>query len=428
MKKLLILSYHFTPQNNIASRRTEAYAFFLKQFNIYPTIITHDFTPDGYPIESDETKIETYDNYTVIRIPFRRTYAGSMQSALKRFPRVLNLFNLGLWSIGHLDTLHLDSYFSYRKFLWKHLSKAKYDMVLAVYSPSDHVRIASKILSKFEIPYAVDYRDLWDNSLLMRLPYKPSIGRRALNNFSKIYHKRWLRRVSFITSVSQPLVDFLKDLTVNKRCYRITNGFEDRLFKNLRKTDSSKFLVVHGGTIYKDQNLMPFIEGVKIFWQRLQAEERRKFGILMIGSRNDEKMSQMCECLPDVQIEVSSRKSRTEALQLMKNASILFYPGFATHRGVYSGKIFEYLGLGNNILVTPTDNDVVEELIQDTRAGIATSDPEVVASYLKDNFDHWKEYGDTKYNGNATSIYEYSRESQVARMATLINDSLRENH
>lgn len=424
MKKLLILSYHFAPQNNIASRRTDAYAFFLKQFNVNPTIVTHDFTSDGYPIESGETKFETYDNYTVIRIPFMRTNTGKIQDAFKRFPPLLNFLNLGLWSMGHLEAENICSYYSYRNFLWKHLEDKKYDMVLAIYSPGHHIRMAYEIYNRFHIPYVVDYRDLWDNGLLMRTSYNPSMGRKILNYFSKIYHKRWLRKASFITSVSQPLVEFFKNFTGSEDCYRITNGYEAKSFIALEKKQSDKFQIVHGGTIYDGQDLLPFIKGVRIFWENLQMEDKKRFKIVMLGSRNEKKMNQLSESLPGVQIESSNRLNRAEALQVMKNASILFYPAFSTHRGIYSGKIFEYLGLGNNILVSPTDNDVVEELIEDTGAGIATSDPEVVANYLKNNFDYWNENGDTKYTGNPSLIYEYSRENQVSKMAALINQFL----
>ena len=424
MKKILILSYHFPPQNNIASRRSVAYAEYLMQSNIYPTIVTHEFTGDGYPVVSNEIKSESFGSYTVVRTPYMKTYIGKFQKKVKRVPWLLNLFNMCLWSLGHLDSEQLDSYLSYRKFLRKHLVEHQYDLVLAIYSPSHHIRSAYAIHKKFGIPYVVDYRDLWDNGLLRKTSYKPSIGRKVLNYFSKLYHRKWLRKALFITSVSQPLVDYLKHVSGLQNCYLITNGFEASIFNSLQKKESEKFQITHGGTIYNDQDMKHFIQGIRFFYDELKAEDRGLFQILIIGSRNQNKVSQIKEGLADVQIEVSERLNRSEALQLMKNSSILYYPAFTSHRGIYSGKIFEYLGLGNNILVTPTDSDVVEELMRHTDAGIATSDPRVVARFLKENFEHWRIFGHMRYKGNSAIINEYSREVQVSKMAVLINNFL----
>lgn len=426
MKKLLILSYHFPPMNAIASRRAEAYALFLKQYGIEPTVVTHDWHNGISAGDLKEAITETYENYSVIRIPHRKSFIGKAQDLLQPSPHLLNMFNLIFWALGYLETRTADSYFNYRRFLNRHLRTHSYDMVLAVYSPEHHVRMAHHIFKKFGIRYAVDYRDLWDNGELMTTKYNPSKGRKFLNYFSRYYHKKWLRNASFITAVSQPLVDYLKSLTGNASGYRITNGFESGLFTTLLKNDGGQFLILYGGTIYSDQNLTPFIEGLRLFWNTLSTEERQRISIVMLGIRNDQKRTQLVTSLPEVPFTFTDRVSRQEALQMMKNASILYFAAYPTHRGIYSGKIFEYLGSGNNILVTPTDNDVVEELMQHTGAGIATSDPKEVAAYLKDNFAHWQQYGVAQYKGNTSIIAEYTREYQVGLMAAYMHKVLEE--
>jgi hypothetical protein len=80
---------------------------------------------------------------------------------------------------------------------------------------------------------------------------------------------------------------------------------------------------------------------------------------------------------------------------------------------MYSGKIFEYLGSFNNILIAPSDQDVIQQLLNETQAGTCKETSEDVCEQLEQWYSEWKQYGKVLYKGNAEKINNYSREMQA---------------
>jgi hypothetical protein len=110
----------------------------------------------------------------------------------------------------------------------------------------------------------------------------------------------------------------------------------------------------------------------------------------------------------------------------MKNADVLVYPAWAGSKGIYSGKIFEYLATGNNILVAPCDNDVIKHLLDETKTGVSRNTKEEVTLQLQRWYDEWKEKGSVSYRGLPEEIGKYSRENQAKKMANSIYEVSRQ--
>ena len=89
-------------------------------------------------------------------------------------------------------------------------------------------------------------------------------------------------------------------------------------------------------------------------------------------------------------LAITHRVDRRDALKLLKSANVLIYPVCVGYRGIYSGKMFEYLASGNNILIAPGDNDVLDDLLKETRAGISKNSREEVTLQLQQWYDEWK--------------------------------------
>jgi hypothetical protein len=84
--------------------------------------------------------------------------------------------------------------------------------------------------------------------------------------------------------------------------------------------------------------------------------------------------------IPAANLLLTNPKLRLEALSMTARSHVLYYIGWKGYRGIYSGKIFEYLGLQRNILLAPSDNDVNAALIDETKSGkVADTIEEMVA-------------------------------------------------
>jgi hypothetical protein len=172
MKKILILSYHFEPMNVIATQRAKGYANHFKKFGFEPTIITHQWDKKYEqqlcsPADIlSNTIFEENQAYRVYKLPIGNFKRGRLLGAIeKTFSNKIGI--LVSWICGHLDTTSktLNCKLTERHFLKEHLKTHHYDVMMGIFSPHYHLSNCSWAHKKFNTPYVLDFRDLWDNRM-----------------------------------------------------------------------------------------------------------------------------------------------------------------------------------------------------------------------------------------------------------------------
>ena len=93
--------------------------------------------------------------------------------------------------------------------------------------------------------------------------------------------------------------------------------------------------------------------------------------------------------------------------------------GWKGWKGIYSGKIFEYLGAKKNILIAPNDGDVLEKLINYTNSGKLANTPQEMTAILSNWYSQWKRH-EIEYHGIDKRINEFTRESQAEKVLQLL--------
>ncbi|TVQ86141.1 MAG: hypothetical protein EA393_12595 [Bacteroidetes bacterium] len=431
MIKILILSYHYPPDNIIAARRAEAYARHLHKFGIYPTIITDRFEKvwdkqgnwAGYKNHDifEKPIIKEYDSHRVIRMPRIVTPLQRFQKIMERIPLLSPLFTFFMNLLGHFDMHLLAHNTNYKNYLRAHLKNHKYDLVVTLFSPYFPVRIAYTLHKEFKIPYVCDFRDHYDNKLLNPF-YKPPFFRRITNKLKQNHIKTWLAKSGFLTAVSTTIADSLSKLSGVKG-FEITNGFEPSYYQNNYNETFNKFTISHVGTFYPEQDISVLINGVATFIKENEAED---FRLKFIGLKlmNQEQQDFIKQRIDSKYLELQGRVDYNQALSIMQKSHILFYPAWTLIKGIYSGKIFEYLGARRPILVSPGNKDLVEKLIGETSSGSIANTPQEVCTFITEKYNEWKQTGRVSYNGIEEEIMKYTRENQVKKMAELIHNFL----
>lgn len=429
MKKVLILSLHFPPDSIIAARRSEAYARYFVMYGIHPTIVTDlfekVFDQNGNWIGikdhvlNDKPAIQNFETHTVIRIPRFINRLQRVQNAIEGTPVISKSFVLGMNALGFFEMRLIYAYYSYRRFLWEHLKNNYYDLVLVVDSPHFQLKLAYEIEKQFNVPFVCDSRDLYDNDIIGDF-YRPNLSRWLRNFFYKGYFSKWLSKAMFITCTSKPWAKYYGKIS-GRPYYTITNGFDLREFESYRskEVNSSTFTVAHFGTLYPEQDISIFIHGVRSF---LEGAKPSDFKLRFIGLKtfNYAQVALIKENIIDSYLDLQERIEREEVLAQLVKTTLLYYPAWTTTRGVYSGKIFEYLGAYRPILLCPGNNDVVEELIVTTQAGIIANTADEVSDLLHRLYKEWKTTKEVRYYGVEKEIINYTREEQVKKMAGLI--------
>ncbi|HWR33375.1 MAG TPA: hypothetical protein VN451_07615, partial [Chitinophagaceae bacterium] len=218
-----------------------------------------------------------------------------------------------------------------------------------------------------------------------------------------------------VIGVSQPIVELMGKLH-NRQKKLIFNGYEDEIFNELSglPTAADKFTITIIGNLYQGQDI-PFMAAGFNKFTSLYSDTLVQF----LGTAGSaEKIVRMIkENIAAPQLLITDMMERKEALQKATRSHVMYYIGWKGYRGIYSGKIFEYLGLQRNILLAPSDKDVIEELIIETQAGKFVDTIEEMVDALSVWYREWKQTGAVAYKGKIGEIKKYTRERQAEILA-----------
>ena len=184
--RVLILSYHSLPLDVIASYRAEGFFAHFKKYDIFPTLLSMRWERNKnnvwrLHVRKDSIQHQSSPLGARILLPrYKRCKSfsiGALRYALYSVPAIRYFYIAWAWLRGHLDTTPeaYDAYLSTKNFLFNYLKQNSYDVVLAIFSPHHHARLAYEIHKRFGIPYVLDFRDLWSNRI-MDTHYRPRLG------------------------------------------------------------------------------------------------------------------------------------------------------------------------------------------------------------------------------------------------------------
>ncbi|MEQ9424497.1 MAG: hypothetical protein RJQ09_08780 [Cyclobacteriaceae bacterium] len=424
MIKALILAHHFPPDNVVAARRSYAYAIYLKKFGIEPTILTflHEkeyISNDKWKFKIHKTgtpvKYESKPEYEVYRVPLIKTKRQRLYNVITRNSKLKVLINMLLTPFGIYspDILNLET--RYDEFLNSHLKSTKYDVIIGVYSPSIGLKLAAKYGLKYQTPYILDFRDLWDNKI-MNVAYQPAFPKRIRNYFIKRSFSKWLANSSFFSITSEPWRRKMAEITKTPG-HVIENGYS-HLNTTPFKTNA-KFTIRSVGTIYPEQDLSIFINGYRNFLKKWKPKVLLEF--IGIKNRIHPDFERLISVVPKQYVQVSGTKDQHTALKLINNSDLLYFPAFDSIKGWCSVKLYEYLASGRPILVSPGDCDVVDEKIHKSRAGQIMNTSNEVTEFLSSAYGKWANGEDLFIDRDIKFIKHHSRENQVRNLSLEIS-------
>jgi glycosyltransferase involved in cell wall biosynthesis len=429
MIKALILSFHYLPANNMATNRTLAYARHLHKHGIRPTIVTHDFESKG----SNKAVIKKFETHTEIYFPLNSHWLSDMHTAWHG-QKYLNRMAIFLhWMFGFLDgdPRLLMSYFSLKKALKNHLKNHTYDLIVGIYSPHHMLKLAAYLSRETKTPLALDFRDVWSLRILQN-DYKPSRSEELHDKLCAYHWKKWLKQSLFLSIVSADLYQIVYNLSGTKGEV-VTNGFESEHYAQKKPQRNHLFTLVFAGTMYQIQKIELLLQAIS---RLRKASDKWKIKLVFLGSKRNNynrKLSQFSfkELEPIIRsfnlqdiCELTERVKIEEARRIQQESDLLVFPTFSGLTGVQSGKIFEYLGARRPILCFPRDHSVIDELMQETKAGVVLDSVNEIEDYLKKCYTEWEQNGFLGYDGIEEQVTQYSRESQVSKFAELVKQKI----
>ncbi len=431
--RVLIISYHFPPLNVISAFRAEAFAKYLPAHDIEPTVLTLQWQETN-DLDASTSGADHYvwhrrgapvvyqeiSGSRVIRLPRVRGWYQVLIDRAMRIPLLSKALGAIAYALGIFNIHILYSHISFKNFLKDHLQQEKYDVVIAMMSPDEHIALARWIKDRWGIPFIADYRDTYDNRIL-DTDFDPDLATRIKLWFKNNYHRHWMAKCDLLVSVSDILVQKLSQITGMNKTLEIRNGYDpEKILPAEGSIDRELFKITYAGRIYPHQDIQPFIQTIRRFDQLLPSEDRNRVLVQFFGVQDKGHANELEHQLKDIThtIRLTRIPSKSIYGHLAESSLLILFDIRTT--GGYTGKFMDYVGCRRNILMIPSDNGVIADLMEKGRLGLATQDPESAAQFLLLKFNEWKAEGKPRFEGVEEVIQATSRKEQISRLAISI--------
>lgn len=424
--KILLIACHFPPFNSIASLRTGKMAKYLNRFghDIRVLTLNEDSLSANLPIEVPKEHVIS-TSWLDINFPVKGL-SHLLKFPNKNFsptPNSLSAYSPSLlkkaWFF-YRDCLNFPDlyvgWYPFGVYAGIQLTRQwKPDIIYASAPQYTALLIASRLSNYIKVPWIAELRDLWiDNPYIQRPLWRDKI--------ENLLEKKILLSSSGIITVSQPLTKVINN-KFSLPTYTITNGFdaEDFLDLRLEKKSSKTLNIVYTGKIYDGyRNPLPLIQAISKM-QDLSSHIRVDF----YGTHSYDLENFITKYnLTDV-FTIHPMVTYKESLTLQMEADILLLLTWnnQSEKGVYTGKLFEYIGARRPILAIGSMDNVAADLIRERKVGIVENDPDKLAAILRE----WiaiKQSGQNIPSTPVEALQGLSREDQAKQLVEFFDECL----
>ncbi len=426
MRKILIITYYFSQDEAIASVRLKGLVKFLPEFGWKATVLTVKCTTAEHVDEISENNIIEIDCGDPTQ-KWEKMLDPDLEREEKK-PFDLSAHNqkgsLIIFVLRFLAKIH--AYPSsatrwYEKTIdvgGSILTNESFDIIFSSYSPATSHLIASYLSKRHNVPWIADFRDLWSGNHFN----KHSKIREFLKRELEI---RTISSAKVLTTVSQPLVGKLSSIHVGKKVYSIPNGFDLDIVNPVSQI-SEKFTICYTGSIYKGyQDPEMLFEAIKQLIE--EAKIDRKDIVVDFYGRDEGWLQRDIENYGlSTVVKIHGIVPREIALQNQRNSQILLLLAWNDphEKGIYTGKVFEYLAAKRPILALGLNNNVVTDLIQQTNAGFFVSSVVEAKETLLKWYYEYKSSEVVNYSGIQSEINKYSHREMAKKFAGVFDENL----
>ncbi len=422
--KILLLSYYFPPFNGIGPVRIGKIAKYLSRFGHDVRVVTARDQPyePNLPVEISPEKAIYASQFNVnkpVALVFgqqgRYGATEHQHSALSRW--ILRKTRACYRYIYKSVLAFPDEQIGWFPFASRAgrclIREWKPDLMYACASPYTSLLLAHSLSRKFRIPWVAELRDLWvDHQYYFQLyPFWRRWVERRLE-------RAVIRTATGIVTVSEPLAEVLRK-KYGKPTVVVLNGYDPDDYPVRTSSFNANLRIIYTGMIYEGkQDPSPLFRALKELGG-FATHIRVAFYGRYLGAARDLASATGVEHLTEFHAQVPYRDS----LKLQREADVLLLLLWndSSEKGVYTGKLFEYIGARRPILAIGPFRDVASDLIERRGAGCVLHEPKDIANQLR----KWATLKQT--NGSIPDLSEsvpegLSRESQARRLEEFLLD------
>ena len=203
----------------------------------------------------------------------------------------------------------------------------------------------------------------------------------------------------------------------------ITNGFDPAEVNSPCANLTSKFTITYTGNLYPGkQSAEPLFVALRdlITHEILDANdiEVRFYGAEVGWIDKQVEHYGLKKVVRQYGIE-----QREAILRKQRESHVLLLIKWndSKERGAYTAKIFEYLAAKRPILAVGGYRDVVDDVLDETRAGCSVTELEDLKGIIKELYQEYKATGKVEYKGNDMEINKYDQRQMARKYAEVLD-------
>ena len=289
----------------------------------------------------------------------------------------------------------------------KLIKKEKIDAIISVWPETSHL-IAKELKRRHNIPWIADFPDLWSQNCAYPYGFIRKIIDRRLE-------KKTIKEANILTAISHCWAESLQKLHKDKEIVFITHGYDEP--SNEPVELSKKFNILYTGIFYDGmRDLKKVLDAIDYLIDN-KIMDKNDVEVQIYGTdTNYPKLEGVTKHYGVI--------SREECLQKQREAQVLLMLKWEDpkDRGVYSGKIFEYLAAKRPILATGGYDDVVSDLIYETGTGLEAKSVNDIQLAILKMYSEFKTDGQVLYGCKQSAVELYSLEKTIGQFANLLNN------
>ncbi|TSC75477.1 MAG: group 1 glycosyl transferase [Parcubacteria group bacterium Gr01-1014_30] len=415
MKRVLIISYHFPPVNNVNARRFGEMAHLMRDFGWEPFVVTTN-SKGTLPLKiSEKNVIRVGKNYySEDELVAKEGYKG-VPLFLKLPYFLYRVLRMEIWSLDRFI-------FSWGKEVRKKNEFIKLqspDLIIGTGYPPVGIWLAKFFSKELKKPWIADLHDplsLWNNSkfLLWQL-------------IDRIIDKNLLQSASAITTLGRKLANQMGKLY--KRDVKVIyNGFEeiDQEDEAIEENPRKEKILYYAGRFHEHR-----MKAARLFigWLSQNKEENVKFTLRSLGPKEaneelleyakEKKVLDKIELLPPADLKTVSQEERKADVLL------LFEDLKKTRRNFEStlpAKLMEYLAKEAQIVAIARGDSEIGEILAETKRGYLVSDFSQLGAVLK------KIFSGNFHPFQKNLVEKYSRRKQCEILCKIFDDVYARHH
>lgn len=423
-EKIVIATYYWPPSGGAGVQRWLKLSRYLQEFNVDPAIITVEDELATYPVRDGSLLHEVPAGMKVIKTPTRELFHWYARLTGKKVPSAgfanesgKNLMSeFGNWVRGNLfipdPRKPWNPYWT--KVAQKLIDREGFRTILTTSPPHSTQLGGLHLKSKNpHIKWIADLRDPWTDIYYYHR-FKHSKLAAAID---ARYEKQVITRADLVLVVSESMrTAFLnKYPSINPEAIHVLpNGWDPADFPDeIRYKDvAQKLQLDYIGTMSDDYPIEGLLKAL--------SQLNRPYSIRFTGSMPDSRRELIVSLLGDAAL-FSEYLPHHDAVKRMcqSDVLILIIPDHINNAGILTGKLFEYLGSGNEILCLGPLNGDAASIVKSVNAGgvFDYADAKGMSEWLN-------QVQPAKGTSNSSAFlearYKFSRKEQARVLAELI--------